>query len=352
MDSKKRRYYVKFIWFMSAAILVTCGALLAIIVINIRLNFITIGSKFWNPNVLVLIFLVGAISVGLFFSMLVAGIFLKPINELSDATRKVAKGDFNVEIKTKLGRDSEMGELIYNFNEMIRDLRSMETLRDDFIANVSHEFKTPLSTIQGYSTLLQDENLSHAEREAYTRYIIEATKQLSSLTSNILKLSKLENGELIEEKKNFDVAEQIRQAILFMEAQWTIKSIDFDIELAPAEVSASEDLFMQVWLNVIGTAIKFSDYAGRIIVRGERAGGKYSVTVRDFGCGMDEDTVRRIFEKFYQGDNSRSKEGNGLGLSLVKKILEVYGGEISVESEFGKGSTFIISVPTEKSKTP
>ena len=344
MDRKKRRFYIKFIWFVSAAILVTYGVLLAFIIINIRLNLFSIGSRILNPNVLVIIFLVGAISVGLFFTLILAGVFLKPINELSDATRKVAKGDFNVEIKTKLGRDTEMGELIYNFNEMIRDLRSMETLKDDFIANVSHEFKTPLATIQGYSTLLQDENLSHDERESYTRYIIEATKQLSSLTSNILKLSKLENGELREDKKSFDVAEQIRQAILFMEAQWTVKAIDFDIELAPAEVSASEDLFMQVWLNVIGNAIKYSDYAGKIIVRGEKSGGKYAVTVKDFGCGMDEETRRRAFEKFYQGDNSRSKEGNGLGLSLVKKIIEVCGGEIFVESEPKKGTTFKIIV--------
>ena len=231
---------------------------------------------------------------------------------------------------------------------MVNDLKKIDTLKNDFIISVSHEFKTPLATIQGYSTLLQDETLSNEEREIYTRNIIEATKQLSSLTTNILKLSKLEISDGEIEKKRFDAAEQIRQAILLLESQWVAKNIDLDIDLAPAEIYANEELIMQVWTNVIGNAVKFSDGCGRVEIYSKNEGGKYVVTVKDYGCGMDEETQRRVFEKFYQGDSSHRKEGNGLGMALVKKILELNGGSIQLKSAINKGTTFTITLPAPK----
>ncbi|MBQ9481681.1 MAG: HAMP domain-containing protein [Clostridia bacterium] len=347
-DNKRKRFYFKFVSLVFCAILATYLVFTLIVLVCIKLHFITMSSRFMSPAVFLIFFMVAALILGLIVASLMARFFLRPINTLSDATKKVAKGDFSVQIKTSLSEESEMGELIGNFNKMTNDLRRMETLKNDFIANVSHEFKTPLATIQGYSTLLQDENLSPSEREAYTRYIIDATKQLSTLTSNILKLSKLENSETDLTKTRFDAAEQIRQAILFLETQWAIKNIDMDIDLAPAEVYLSEELMMQVWLNLVGNAVKFSDYAGKIIIRGEKENRAYKVTIKDYGCGMNDETRARLFEKFYQGDNSRSREGNGLGLTLVKKILDISGGNIFVESEEGKGSEFTVELPLEQ----
>jgi len=344
-DVKKRKFYLKFVLIVFFIILITYLAMLLGLILFEKFQYIIVDTPFrMSPFALFLLFMLGALLIGLLITSFMATGFLRPINKLSDATKRVAGGDFSVEIEHP-EKESEMGELIANFNMMVRDLRSIETLKTDFIANVSHEFKTPLSTIQGYSTLLQDENLSEEERASYTKYIIEATKQLSSLIGNILKLSKLENHESEVERERIDVAEQIRQAILFMETQWSIKNIDLDIDLCTGEVFANADLLMQVWLNVIGNAIKFSDYAGKLIVKSEVASGMYKVTVKDYGCGMDDDTLKRVFEKFYQGDNSHSKEGNGLGMALVKKIIDLHKGEILVESELNKGTVFYISFP-------
>ena len=344
-DNKRRKFYFKFVFLVFFSILVTYLAATLIIHILLRLNFITMSSRFMNPVVFLWLFMLGALVLGLIMASLLARFFLKPINMLSDATKKVAKGDFDVQINTTMTVESEMGELIANFNKMTNDLRRMETLKNDFIANVSHEFKTPLSTIQGYSMLLQDENLPSSERKAYTGYIIDATRQLSNLTSNILKLSKLENREIDMGKTRFDAAEQIRQAILFLETQWSVKNMDMDIDLAPAEVYLNEELLMQVWLNIVGNAVKFSDYAGKIIIHSVAENGIYTVRVKDYGCGMNAETLDRMFEKFYQGDNSHSRDGNGLGLALVKKILDISGGKIFVTSEEGKGSEFTVMLP-------
>lgn len=348
-DSKKRRFYLKLVSLVFVTILVTYLILTITFVIFEKLKYITIGSSLhWQPWVILLLFMLGALFLGLIIAFFMANIFLRPITELSDATKRVAKGDFNVQIQTDADENSEMGELILNFNKMVKDLQHIETLKNDFVVNVSHEFKTPLATIQGYSTLLQDENLLPSERESYTRYIIDATKQLSNLTSNILKLSKLENREIDVEKTHFDAAEQIRQALLFLETQWSVKNIDLDIDLYPGEIYANEELTMQIWLNIIGNAIKFSDYAGKISVCSSIESGMYTVSFKDNGCGMSEETKERIFEKFYQGDNSHSNDGNGLGMALVKKIIDISGGEIFVESQKGKGTEFTVKMPVYK----
>lgn len=347
-DDKKRKLYLKLVALIFLMILATYLILMFVFMLFESLDYVNVTSPFrMGPITLVVIFMIGSLILGLILAFFASKMFLRSINTLSDGMKKVSKGDFSVKIENK-DEDSEMGELIANFNKMVKDLGQVEMLKKDFISNVSHEFKTPLATIQGYSVLLQDKNLSQEERDSYVKYIVNATKQLSELTSNILKLSKLENSSGNIVKTRFDVSEQIRQAILFLETQWSIKNLDLDIDLAYAEMLADADLLMQVWLNIIGNAIKFSDYAGKIIIKGEQSSGYYTVTVTDYGCGMNESTLKRVFEKFYQGDNSHSKEGNGLGLALVKKILDVSGGSIKAESKEGYGSTFTISVPVAK----
>lgn len=346
-DKNKRQLYAKLILIIFSIILITYLAITIVLLVFGKAKYIDVNINGMSPVWLLIILVTGALMIGLIITMITVKMFLQPINDLSDATKKVAGGDFSVSIDRKT-KEPEIDELINNFNRMVSDLRNIETLKTDFVANVSHEFKTPLTTIQGYSTLLQDEGLSAEERRCYTQYIIDATKQLSSLIGNILKISKLENRECDLEKTTFDVAEQIRQAILLMEAQWTAKSIDLDIDLVPAELEVNEELIMQVWTNVIGNAIKFSPGGGRIIIRSCVDGDSYRVEVKDFGLGMTEETVKRVFEKFYQGDNSHGNEGNGLGLPLVKKILDFCEGSVSVESELGIGSTFTICLPIKK----
>lgn len=344
---KRRRYYLKLVEYSFLAMLISYLTIVFAVTILARIGIISFRTSVRiAPWLIILTFVIGALVVGMFTMTILANVFMRPIDAISDGTRKVAKGDFNVQID-EIDDDSQMGELIKNFNLMVKELRSMETLRSDFVSNVSHEFKTPLSTIQGYSTLLQDESLLPEERMAYTKYIIDATQQLSNLTSNILKLSKLESEECSIERKSIAVDEQVRQAILFLENQWSIKNIDLDIELSPFTATASEELMMQVWLNIVGNAIKYSDYAGKIVVKGVVVDGKYEVSVQDYGPGMSEKTKKRIFEKFYQGDGSHSKEGSGVGLALVKKIIDVHGYSISVETKLGYGSCFTVTMDKE-----
>ncbi len=344
-EDNQRKLYIKLVMVVFVSILATYLFFLTAVVIFSALGIIQLSNTWqWNPLLLVFTLMMGSIVLGFVITVFAVRRFLKPINALSVATQKVARGDFNVQIEQDKSSD-EMGELISNFNKMVKDLSEIETLKQDFIANVSHEFKTPLATIQGYSTLLQDETLSNEERQSYTRYIISATKQLSSLTTNILKLSKIENNSEKFEKSRYDCAEQIRQAILFLENKWTEKNINLEINIVNAEIYANDELLMQVWLNVIGNAIKFSNINGRVWITSATKAGKLYFSVKDEGCGMDENMCGKIFERFYQGDNSHSKEGNGLGLAMVKKILEVSDGEVYVKSEPGKGSEFLIVLP-------
>ena len=344
-EDSQRKLYIKLVMIVFISMLATYLVFTTALLILSATGIIQLSNTWqWSPAVLIIVLMLGTLVLGLVITLFAVRRFLKPINILSQATKKVASGDFDVRIEPDKSSD-EMSELIDNFNRMVKNLAGIETLKQDFIANVSHEFKTPLATIQGYSTLLQDETLSPEERKTYTKYIIIATKQLSSLTSNILKLSKIENNAESFEKKKYDCAEQIRQAILLLETQWTEKNIDLDINIINAEIYANEELLMQVWLNIIGNAIKFSSYGGPITINSAARNGKFLFSVQDRGCGMDETTRRKIFDKFYQGDNSHSKEGNGLGLSLVKKILDVSDGEIYVKSEKGVGTEFLIVLP-------
>jgi signal transduction histidine kinase len=273
--------------------------------------------------------------------------FFKPLRELSAATKKIANGDFSVTISdSSLSEDdTEMQTLIANFNSMAEQLSKIETLRSDFIANVSHEFKTPLSTIQGYVTLLEDDKLTPEERKNYIRIIFDATTKLTNLTSNILKISKLENQEIEFDKKEYNLSEQIRETIILLQSSWETKQIEFDLDLPDCMIVSDEELLQQVWMNIISNAIKFSYDNGIIKVYLSATNDFITVKIIDTGCGMDEETIKYIFDKFYQGDKSHSKEGNGLGLALAKKIVLLAHGEIKAESILDEGTTMIIKLP-------
>lgn len=283
------------------------------------------------------------IIIGCLLVIATAKLIVKPIVELSLATKKVAKGDFDVQLDYK--RQDEIGDLAQNFNLMAKELNSMTYLRRDFISSVSHEFKTPLASISGFAKLLHKDNLSSEERKEYTAIIIEETTRLSKLSSNILRLSKLENQVIMEQKVKFSLDEQIRKCIVLLESQWSKKDIFLNIDLERIYFIGDEELMQQVWINLLDNAIKFSLPHGAISILLYQTPHCITVKISDNGIGMDTETQKRLFEKFYQGDRSHASSGNGLGLSLVERILQLCEGSIRVESTPSEGSTFTIELP-------
>lgn len=282
------------------------------------------------------------VGIGAVLIIVSANRAVRPIIRLSGATQEVAKGNFDIQIENH--SKDEIGKLIENFNKMTEELKGIEYLRKDFMSSVSHEFKTPIASIQGFAKLLQNNDLSEEERREYTQIIIEETTRMSKLSSNILNLSRLENQEVIGNKTLFSLDEQIRKSILLLEPEWSEKNIDFDIELDSVRLKSDEELLQQVWLNLLSNAIKFSYENGEIVVRLYSVGSVVKVKIGDKGIGMSEDVQSRIFEKFYKEDSAHSVDGSGLGLSLVKRIVDLCDGKIYVKSSPGEGSTFTVEL--------
>ena len=273
-----------------------------------------------------------------------------PVSRILEGTDRIKEGELGVEIQRvhkNEQRSNEFDIIIDNLNTMSKDLRGIETLRTDFISNVSHELKAPLATIQNYSTLLQSDDLTSAERQEYARNIIDSSKHLSELITNILKLNKLENQEIFPEKKKYDVSEQLVQCILSFENIWESKNIDLRTDIEEnILIEADEELMSIVWNNLLSNAAKFTPDEGIVWVSIKRESNEVKVIVEDSGIGMDEDTVQHIFEKFYQGDTSHSVKGNGLGLALAKRILDIENMDIKVQSVPGQGSRFTVICPS------
>lgn len=274
--------------------------------------------------------------------------YQKPVEELSEAARRVAAGDFSVYLAPRhpAEKATHLDALTEDFNKMVEELGSIETLKTDFFSNVSHEIKTPLAVIQTNAELLQKGHLTEEERRDCTDTILQATRRLSSLITNMLKLNKLEKQVIRPLPQDFDVCAQLCTCALQFEDLWEKKQIDFEADLEDrVTLCADEGLLELVWTNLLSNAIKFTPAGGRVVLRQTSGAGELTVSVSDTGCGMDEATRKRIFDKFYQGDTSHATEGNGLGLALVRRILELSDGSIRVESTPGQGSTFTVTLP-------
>ncbi len=281
----------------------------------------------------------GAVSTVLSFA------FFGPITRLCKAMQKVSEGDFTIRLEEDQNFP-ELQEIYTNFNLMAKELEATEILQTDFVSNVSHEFKTPINAIEGYATLLHgDDRLTAEERVVYAEKILFNTRRLSNLVGNILLLSKVDNQSIQTHQTTFRLDEQIRQSIVGLEAEWARKDIEFDVELDSIDYTGSESLLMHVWNNLIGNAIKFDPEAGWIGLRLAQADGCAVFTVEDNGPGIADDALRHVFDRFYQTDSSHKQEGNGLGLALVRQIVALHRGKVTVENRAEGGCRFTVVLP-------
>jgi len=269
----------------------------------------------------------------------------RPVKRILDGMEKIVEGDFSARIPYLQGEDSgnEYDAIIKGLNRMAEELSSVETLRTDFISNVSHELKTPLAVIQNYGTILQNPALSEKEKMEYAKAITEQTRKLSALITNILKLNRLENQQIFPDKQDYNLSEQICECLLGFEQAWEKKNLEIETDIEEDVIVCQDvELLSLVWNNLFSNAVKFCKEEGKIAVSVKKEKDGVLVSVSDEGCGISPEIGAHIFEKFYQGDTSHATQGNGLGLALVKRVIDIVGGEIHVQSVLGKGSTFLV----------
>ena len=342
--AKRSKFNYGFI-FSSAAVvgslLSTALAMFIVWLLNRRFG-VWLGMPYTIRVLLICILSGAAIAVGL------SKIFVSPMMKLGDAMRKVAGGDFSVRLVCT-SRIHDVREVYDSFNTMVKELGNTETLQTDFVSNVSHEFKTPINAIEGYASLLQDSQLTDEQKNAYIDKIIFNTRRLSDLVGNILLLSKVNNQTISPKTSTFRLDEQVRQSILALESKWENKEIEFDIDLDEIEYTGFENLLSHVWLNLIDNAVKFSPQNGQIRIRLKQLDGSVTFSIWDNGLPIPEADIDRIFNKFYQGDNSHAAEGNGLGLALVRKIVAAEQGTINVTSSEDAGTEFVVALPNPSS---
>lgn len=291
--------------------------------------------------------LLGVITSGLFIggtiTILISRKFFAPVTKLSAEMQKVAQGNFDIQIETK-SNIKAIKDIYSDFNLMVKELKATETLQTDFVSNVSHEIKTPVTAIEGYATLLQNSGADEKEQKEYVDKILFNTRKLSELVGNILLLSKVDNKAIQSQNTTFRLDEQIRQSLVLLEPKWNSKGVEFDIDMDEIDFHGDKGLTFHIWNNLIDNAIKFSAEKGLIEISLKKKDDKPVFVIRDHGPGIPESEKTHIFNKFYQCDGSHKSEGNGLGLSLVKNILTHYDGEISVENAPDGGAVFTVTL--------
>lgn len=270
---------------------------------------------------------------------------IRPTKEIQKCLNELTHGDFSARVKPTVS-ESYFGDIANDINKLAKELSSVETLRSDFISNVSHEIKTPLAIIQNYGMLLSDSNLNDEKRIEYAKVITKSSRQLAELVTNILRLNKLENQEIFPSKESFNLSEELCSSLLSFEDIWNERNIEIEVDIEEEIYTLGDAALLSlVWNNLLSNAFKFTPPGGRVRVYLKLYNDKAVVRVEDSGIGMSEDTIKHIFEKFYQGDTSHREKGNGLGLALAKRIVDIHNGEIDVLSEIKKGSSFIVTLP-------
>lgn len=340
--------YRYFIFFVIVAIAITCCTMLFVSTLMKTLGIILTDE---NLNAATVLTFGNVILISLVFTI-IDTIRRKitvdrPVKRITNAAERIMQGDFSVRIEqqSNFGTDGTFNRIIDCLNRMTEELGSVETLRTDFIANVSHEMKTPLAVMQNYGTLLQSPELSEEKRMEYAKGVTDGSKRLADMMTNILKLNRLENQQIYPQATEFDLGEQLCECLLQYEHVWEKAEIEIDTDIAEnVKVKADAELLSLVWNNLFSNAFKFTKAGGNVSVTLSVTEHHAIVKVRDTGCGMSPEVGEHIFEKFYQGDTSHSVQGNGLGLALVKRVVDIMQGEIGVESTIGKGTTFTVRI--------
>ena len=289
------------------------------------------------------LFAIVSLIVGTILSVFLSHKPLAPLREIMEASDKIASGDYSARIHLK--GPEEFKQLNISFNHMAEELGSVEILRNDFVHNFSHEFKTPIVSIRGFAKILKYNDISPEEKTEYLDIIMSESERLAELATNVLQLSRLEQQTILTEQKNFNVSEQIRLVIAMLDQKWSKKHIDIIFDSNEIYLYGNEELLQQVWINLIDNAIKFSPDYGTVQIKTIESAGNVLVTVSDQGDGISPDTAKHIFDKFYQGDTSHTTQGNGLGLNIADRILQLHKGEIIVKKTDNEGTDFQVSLP-------
>ena len=330
-------------------------AITTCMIVFLRLTEKELGVSYTESNIrraAVWIF-INVILISIFFTV-IDGIRRKfmvdrPVRQIVNAAERIMRGEFSVRIKPLpvIYDAAGFNVIIEYFNKMADELSGTETLRTDFIANVSHELKTPLAVMQNYGTMLQSPELPEERRLEYAKAITESSRRLADLITNILKLNKLENQQIYPQRQTYNLGEQLCECLLNFESIWEKKEIEIDTDIEEEVfIDSDGELLTLAWNNLFSNAMKFTEQGGCVSVSLKSEGRFAVVQVSDTGCGISQEVGRHIFEKFYQGDTSHSTQGNGLGLALVKRVIDIVDGDISVQSEVGKGSTFTVRIKT------
>lgn len=343
----KRKRTLRF-WFSSIiwVLFAITGATTAII---FSVLYGILESQDISVNVFLLIaaITISSMLIGALLAAFAPKFAFKRLSRISEGMREIARGNFKARLPEADKADalSEFGELERTFNQMASELDGLEIFKNDFINNFSHEFKTPIVSLRGFARQLQSGNLSEEQRKEYIDIIVTESERLAKMSTNVLLLSKLENQQIVTEQVKFDLDEQIRSSILLFEKEWSEKEIELDINLEPIKYTFNEEMLSHVFINLFSNAVKFTAKGGAISCSLYDNGSDVIYEITDSGIGMSEETVNRIFEKFYQGDTSHSSLGTGIGLNIVSRVVTLAGGKISVKSELNKGSTFKVTLP-------
>lgn len=340
-------YSTAFFLIQLAAVLITAALSFLLTKLGVLDN---LGIPRNSGFAMLIVMLLISVLVGSVVAIGTVKIPLRPFNRLINNIDRLAAGDFTARMHygKVMGDNPVFQELSESFNAMAEELENTQMLRSDFINNFSHEFKTPIVSIRGFAKQLERDDLTDEQRREYAAIIVSESERLANMSSNILLLTKLENQQIVTDKAKYRLDEQLRSCILLLEKQWEAKNIDLSLNLDEVDYVGNEEMMSHIWVNLIGNAVKFSEPDGLIEISCERADGAARVEVRDHGAGMDEATQKRIFEKFYQGDSAHATEGNGLGLSLARRIVDLCGGTIEVHSRVGEGTAFIVKLTDEK----
>ena len=347
--SKKSLFPVSLFFVLWAALLLMSGVHVGLVLLVNRMGLSSVGQ-----TVIPLLYWLGmAFVITAFTRYQMVRTYDEPMKRLAEATEKVARGDFSVYLPTQHTADKldYLDLMFQDFNKMVAELGSLETMKTDFIANVSHEIKMPLAVISNDAQMLKSGHLSPAEQEEYLDAIVLNVRRLADLVTNILKLNKIENQVIKPVVRPYDLCAQLSECALLFEDAWEKKNIDLEFETEDrAAICADREMMELVWNNLLSNAIKFTPEGGTVRLKQTSDADTVTVTVSDTGCGMTPETMSHIFEKFYQGDPSHSTAGNGLGLSLALRILQISGGTITVASTPGEGSAFTVRLPAEGTK--